>query len=150
MTDPTRPYDDHGWGDPPAERERRHWYDGPSASAPAHGGRLGSRRRPARRARGTRGPLPAPAAPAARPLVEVDHLTKIYEPSPSWMKLLLKSSITEPVTAVADLSLEVWPGQVFAVVGPNGAGKSTLFRVPHRPDHPHVGPGRPRGHRRHR
>ena len=64
-----------------------------------------------------------------RPLVEVEHLTKIYEPSPSWMKLLLKSSITEPVTAVADLSLEVWPGQVFAVVGPNGAGKSTLFRV---------------------
>ncbi len=45
------------------------------------------------------------------------------------MKLLLKSSITEPVVAVNDLSLQVWPGQVFAVVGPNGAGKSTLFRV---------------------
>ncbi|HKY66986.1 MAG TPA: ABC transporter ATP-binding protein, partial [Acidimicrobiales bacterium] len=72
---------------------------------------------------------PAGGAPEARPLVEVEHLTKIYEPSPTWMKLLLKSSITEPVTAVADLSLQVWPGQVFAVVGPNGAGKSTLFRV---------------------
>lgn len=73
----------------------------------------------------------APASPRRswRPLVEVDHLTKVYEPSPKWMKVLLKSSISEPVTAVADLSLQVWPGQMFAVVGPNGAGKSTLFRV---------------------
>ncbi|HEX6418293.1 MAG TPA: ABC transporter ATP-binding protein [Acidimicrobiales bacterium] len=63
------------------------------------------------------------------PLVEVDHLTKIYEPSPRWMRVMLKSSITEPVRAVHDLSLRVWPGQLFAVVGPNGAGKSTLFRV---------------------
>jgi ABC-2 type transport system ATP-binding protein len=63
------------------------------------------------------------------PLVEVDHLTKIYEPTPRWMRVLLKSSISEPVRAVHDLSLQVWPGQIFAVVGPNGAGKSTLFRV---------------------
>jgi ABC-2 type transport system ATP-binding protein len=64
-----------------------------------------------------------------RPLVEVHNLTKVYEPTPRWMRLLLKSSISEPVRAVHDLSLEVWPGQMFAVVGPNGAGKSTLFRV---------------------
>ena len=66
---------------------------------------------------------------AATPLVEVDRLTKVYEPSPKWMRVMLKSSITEPVRAVHDLSLQVWPGQLFAVVGPNGAGKSTLFRV---------------------
>jgi ABC-2 type transport system ATP-binding protein len=68
------------------------------------------------------------AAPG-RPLVEVRDLTKIYEPTPRWMRVLLKSSISEPVVAVHELSLEVFPGQVFAVVGPNGAGKSTLFRV---------------------
>jgi ABC-2 type transport system ATP-binding protein len=67
--------------------------------------------------------------PYGAPLVEVDHLTKIYEPSPKWMSVLLKSTISEPVRAVNDLSLRVWPGQLFAVVGPNGAGKSTLFRV---------------------
>jgi ABC-2 type transport system ATP-binding protein len=69
-----------------------------------------------------------PRRPGA-PLVEVEHLTKIYEPSPKWMSIMLKSAIKEPVKAVADLSLQVWPGQLFAVVGPNGAGKSTLFRV---------------------
>jgi len=66
---------------------------------------------------------------ADSPLVEVDHLTKIFEPSPAWMSIMLKSSIKEPVRAVHDLSLKVWPGQLSAVVGPNGAGKSTLFRV---------------------
>jgi ABC-2 type transport system ATP-binding protein len=141
VPDPTRPYDDHGWDDPP-ERAPRPWYDGPGWDAPArpepqpHPWYDGPPTAPApawdqpEPAPTWSAPPPAePAAPAQRPLVEVHNLTKIYEPSPSWMKLLLKSSITEPVTAVADLSLEVWPGQVFAVVGPNGAGKSTLFRV---------------------
>ncbi len=72
--------------------------------------------------------MPDPRRPGA-PLVEVEHLTKIYEPSPKWMSIMLKSAIKEPVRAVHDLSLQVWPGQLFAVVGPNGAGKSTLFRV---------------------
>jgi ABC-2 type transport system ATP-binding protein len=117
VSDPTRPYEGRGWGDP-GEREQRPWYDGPPPAA-----------RPPAPEPWNAWPPPAPAAPPTRPLVEVEHLTKIYEPSPPWMKLLLRSSISEPVTAVSDLSLEVWPGQVFAVVGPNGAGKSTLFRV---------------------
>ena len=33
------------------------------------------------------------------------------------------------VTAVADLSLRVEPGQVFGFLGPNGAGKSTTIRM---------------------
>jgi ABC-2 type transport system ATP-binding protein len=33
------------------------------------------------------------------------------------------------VTAVADLSLRVGPGQVFGFLGPNGAGKSTTIRL---------------------
>jgi ABC-2 type transport system ATP-binding protein len=117
VSDPTRPYEGRGWGDP-GEREQRPWYDGPAPTA-----------RPPAPEPWNAWPPPAPAAPATRPLVEVEHLTKVYEPSPPWMKVLLRSSISEPVTAVSDLSLEVWPGQVFAVVGPNGAGKSTLFRV---------------------
>ncbi|MGH8883810.1 MAG: ABC transporter ATP-binding protein [Egibacteraceae bacterium] len=64
-----------------------------------------------------------------RTLVEIRNLTKIYTPSPMWMRMLLRTAINEPVTALAAVSLSVEAGTICAVVGPNGAGKSTLFRI---------------------
>jgi ABC-2 type transport system ATP-binding protein len=61
--------------------------------------------------------------------VDVRDLTKTYLPSPRWMRVLLRSAITSPVTALGGISLAVAPGKICAIVGPNGAGKSTLFRV---------------------
>lgn len=62
-------------------------------------------------------------------MVVVRELRKVYEPSPWWMRVLVRTPIQEPLVALDEVSFEVWPGQICAVIGPNGAGKSTLFRV---------------------
>jgi ABC-2 type transport system ATP-binding protein len=63
------------------------------------------------------------------PIVTIDHLHKVYYPFPRAMRLLLRTSVTEPVVALDDVSFQVMPGEMLSVLGPNGAGKSTLFRV---------------------
>jgi ABC-2 type transport system ATP-binding protein len=66
---------------------------------------------------------------ARDPSISVKDLTKVYEPSPTWMKLLVKSNIKNAVVALDGITFEVGPGEICAVVGPNGAGKTTTFRI---------------------
>lgn len=61
--------------------------------------------------------------------VRVSGLSKTYYPSPGWMKVLVRSNIQKEVTALDNVSFEVGPGEICAVVGPNGAGKTTAFRI---------------------
>jgi ABC-2 type transport system ATP-binding protein len=61
--------------------------------------------------------------------INVEGLSKVYEPTPPWMRLLVRSASLVPVTALDDVTFSLAAGEICAVIGPNGAGKSTLFRI---------------------
>jgi ABC-type sugar transport system ATPase subunit len=56
---------------------------------------------------------PATTAPEETPLLRLEHVTKSFG----------------PVEALRDVNLDIYPGQVTALVGDNGAGKSTMIKT---------------------
>lgn len=61
--------------------------------------------------------------------IDVRGLSKVYEPTPAWMRVLVRSASLVPVTALDAVTFSLAAGEICAVIGPNGAGKSTLFRI---------------------
>jgi simple sugar transport system ATP-binding protein len=53
------------------------------------------------------------ASAAGRPVLRLDHVRKEFG----------------GIVAVQDCGLEVWPGEIVALVGDNGAGKSTVVKI---------------------
>jgi len=53
---------------------------------------------------------------ADRPVLEVEHVTKVYPSEP-------------PVTALRDVSFTVAAGELVAITGPSGSGKTTLLHL---------------------
>jgi ABC-2 type transport system ATP-binding protein len=62
-------------------------------------------------------------------VIVLSGLTKVYEPTPRWMRVFARSHISQPVRALDGIDLVVREGEICAIVGPNGAGKTTLFRI---------------------
>ena len=65
---------------------------------------------------------------SARPVLEVERLTKRYPP-PLWSARWLSASPSLGPEALRDLTFQAEAGEVIALIGPNGAGKSTLLRI---------------------
>ncbi|MFE9806720.1 ATP-binding cassette domain-containing protein [Streptomyces sp. NPDC005548] len=89
---------------------------------PSGAARSPSSRRPSRPA----GPRPAVASPPAPPrLPHASPPPRLAAPPPLSARRLRVAY--GGFTALDEVSLDVRPGRITAVVGPNGAGKSTLF-----------------------
>jgi ABC-2 type transport system ATP-binding protein len=61
------------------------------------------------------------------PAVEARRVTKIFNSS-SPLLLRWLSSDRQPVTALHEVTLTIWPGEIFGLIGRNGAGKTTFFK----------------------
>ena len=62
-------------------------------------------------------PAPGSPGPTGAPIIHIQHLSKVFREK------------NRSVTAVDDVSLDVFHGEIFGLLGPNGAGKSTLIRI---------------------
>jgi ABC-2 type transport system ATP-binding protein len=62
-------------------------------------------------------------------VIQLSGLTKLYEPTPRWMRVFARSHMATAVRALDGIDLTVRAGEICAIVGPNGAGKTTMFRI---------------------
>src|SRR5512133_2851524 len=58
------------------------------------------------------------------PLVETRCLTRTFDPPPS-----IFPGMQEPVRAIEDINLGIYPAEILGVIGEPGSGKSTLGRL---------------------
>jgi peptide/nickel transport system ATP-binding protein len=76
------------------------------------------------------GSMAAPfGADAARPLVEVRDLARVFDVSPPWLNRVIERKPRAFVHAVDGVSFEIGRGRTLALVGESGCGKSTVARL---------------------
>lgn len=72
---------------------------------------------------------PAPAPPAAAPLVRIRGLKRYFDVSPPWLARVLEGKPRAIVQAVDGVDIEIGRGETFSLVGESGCGKSTVARL---------------------
>jgi glycine betaine/proline transport system ATP-binding protein len=80
---------------------------------------------------------PTPESHSGEPLIHADGVWKVFGPRADRIvgtadAQLPRSELrakTGCIAAVKDVSIDVWPGEVFVVMGLSGSGKSTLVRT---------------------
>jgi ABC-2 type transport system ATP-binding protein len=63
------------------------------------------------------------------PIVQISHLSKQFPVRRPLSDSLLHPRSGRHAQVLADVSLQVAPGELFGLLGPNGAGKTTLFKI---------------------
>ena len=81
-------------------------------------------------------PLARPAAlvpAAAKPLIVMDKVVKNFVTRLDWVERMFRrlgaNLADQTLSAVDQVDLQVWPGEVLGLVGESGCGKSTLARM---------------------
>ncbi|CDW92377.1 MULTISPECIES: glycine betaine/L-proline ABC transporter ATP-binding protein [unclassified Thiomonas] len=85
--------------------------------------------------------------PQTHPKISIQSVSKIFGKHPNKAIELLKNGLgkskvqaeTGVVVGVHDVSLDIYPGEIFVIMGLSGSGKSTLLRLINRLQDPTVG-----------
>jgi peptide/nickel transport system ATP-binding protein len=72
---------------------------------------------------------PASADAAARPLVEVEGLGRIFDVSKPWLNRAIERLPRRLLVAASDVSFSIAKRETFALVGESGSGKSTVAKM---------------------
>jgi peptide/nickel transport system ATP-binding protein len=63
---------------------------------------------------------PGPQPEAARPLVQVDRISKVFDVSAPWLNRVIERKPRQLLQAVRDVSFHIARGETLALVGESG------------------------------